>query len=230
MGTLPVEIWQQILASIPIDNEGSGTLVRLTFVNKAMLALIHVPTMWRPFYEKRYGHARPIRETERRNRTGEDWCKIYFERRRQDSSMCRNLRNLVVQYPQLNAQALNSGSEIANLGLDVWDALVAFVADDFPGLDIAEEQMKNTTGPLRCWPPKTIARLLERQFLSIIAARDAIDRWNLVKDYIHDPDPIKREVPFEEAFAGLSSFHGILVDDVCISLIYCSLLYSYSNY
>ncbi|EJC98722.1 uncharacterized protein FOMMEDRAFT_23533 [Fomitiporia mediterranea MF3/22] len=163
--------------------------------------------LWKPHYEHRYTHAEAAKENDRRNIFGEDWRKLYHSRRRLDHEALKNLRIIEAVSPEAR---IEPARRIAHLGLDIWDVLSDEASRPSPPLFQTEddiEKVKNGS-PLTNLTRKYWAAELKK----IIARRTAIDSWTSLSQSRADEEI--NPLPFEEAFATLSCFHGVLPDEI----------------
>ncbi|KAH8110622.1 hypothetical protein DFH11DRAFT_1514034 [Phellopilus nigrolimitatus] len=166
------------------------------------------PALWKAYYMHRYTHADVEKESERRSRLSDDWRRMYYERRQQDHKALDHLQ--VVIETTRSRTRVKHAREIAKLGLDAWDALVAESTRPLPVLFQSDRDIEKVKKGM---PLTNLSRKYwSSELQSIIAKRDAIEIWSSVKKHIRNN---KSALPsFEEAFATLSSFHGILSDEI----------------
>lgn len=208
MNLLPTEICIKILNELPCSEAGVHALARCGMTGNSTLRDASMdPSLWRVHYKRRYIHAECERECERRNRLAGDWRRIYQERRQLDREALENLRIIEASSPKTR---IEHARRIASLGLDVWDALSEESRRPLPPLFQRDEDIEKVKegSPLTNLTKKYWAS----ELLKIIARRHAIDQWSSLKRATAGEQITP--VSFEEAFATLSSFHGILPDEV----------------
>ncbi|KAI5122365.1 hypothetical protein M0805_004122 [Coniferiporia weirii] len=209
MDLLPTEIYLRILSELPLDSSGARTLARCGTSGKCMLRAASTDkTLWKRHYENYYRHADPTRENGRRSRLDDDWRQMYSERRQQDISALQHLQ--VIMKTVFSQTRVDHARKIVVLGRDVWDALTEEVARPPPVLFQDEKDIeKIKTG-------SSLTNLTRKywasELLNIIARRDAIERWSTLTEYERNGGG--NPLPFEQAFATLSSFHGILPEKI----------------
>lgn len=208
MSALPPEILRQILAEAPLNEEGARTLGRFTMVCRTFFALAQDPGLWKPFYNDRYKHYDSVQDSDRRRRLNDDWRKLYYERRLQDLRTLQELDELIITASSRNRLIIARG--IIDRGLETYDALDATADGQTAGL----LEMDDEYHLLKCGvlDVGTKRRTWAYRLLCIVAARDALTKWMLLIRFSSEEEDTL--VPFEAAFACLSSFHGYLGDDV----------------
>lgn len=208
MSSLPPELLQRILAEAPINEDGARTLGRFSMVCKAFFALARDPGLWKTFYNDRYKHFDSAQDADRRKRLEDDWSSMYYERRLQDLRALQELDELIETASSRTRLILARG--IVDRGLEIYDALDATADGQTVGLiEVANEDHLLKCGLLE---GEMKRRTWAYRLLCIITTRDALTKWTRLKRL--DSEEEDMQVPFEVAFACLSSFHGFLGDDV----------------
>ena len=209
MDLLPTELCIRILSELPTTADGVNILARCAMTGKSTLHAASLePRLWKPHYEHRYVHSDHEKELERRTRLKEDWRQLYGERRRLDRVALENLKALEICPPEAR---ITCARQLMELGMDIWDALSSEAHRPLPTLFHDEDDVVKVMGgsPLTNLTRKYWASEIRR----LITRRHAIDRWASLSRFI-SRDLGGEPVSFEEAFASLSSFHGILPDGV----------------
>lgn len=208
MDLLPTEICTKIFSELPLTEAGVRALARCSMTGHSTLrsaSLDH--TLWKPHYKRRYIHAQHNAEEERRGRLGEDWRRLYYERRRLDQEA---LENLSLIEASMHSSRIELARRTVQMGFDIWDCLAEEAARPPPPLFHEEEDLSKIVAGS---PLTILARRYWASELSmVISRRNAITQWHSLRyALVHGVDS---PLSFEEVFASLSSFHGILPDEV----------------
>ena len=202
---LPAEIFFHILDRLPRSDVGARTLSRCIMAGNCLLREVAMDEdFWKEIYDNRYKHADSTHEAERRRRSGGSWRVMYAERRKTDYTALERLK--AMEKAITSDEQTKLAAMIVESRFDVWDALTVEASQALrPPLLTAEDVQKLLKGaPLT----NLTRRYWASELLKVIARRNAIDVWETLRT----SDSL--QTTFEEAFATLSSFHGILPDVV----------------
>lgn len=224
MGLLPTEICIQILQMLPTSEIGVQTLMRCGMTGRCTLRDASMdPSMWKRYYLCRFIHSEPGKEKERQERFAGDWRLMYLERRQLDSKVIKQLQ-LVEAADTYSRIAL--AREIVILGRDIWDVLSIEAELPPPILFQTEEDIAKV---INGSPLTNLARKFwASELLRLISSGDAAQLWTelyvtstLGRNHYLECVMSKAMDPFtfEDVFAHLSSFHGVLADDVSFRMI-----------
>ncbi|KAL5519472.1 hypothetical protein ACEPAH_1155 [Sanghuangporus vaninii] len=208
MDVLPTELCVRILNELPISEAGVYTLIRCSLIGSSTLHAASLePTLWKPHYKYRYVHSDHAKEAERGVMFKENWRQLYQERRRIDHEALAALKALEACSSEDRAE---HARRMLIHGLDVWDILSEEAHRPLPTLFHTDEDVEKVKGgsPLTNLSRKYWAS----ELLRIIARSNAIEKWIRMRESI--PGEENERVSFEEAFAALSSFHGILPGEI----------------
>lgn len=118
---LPVELYLHICRSLgPSTPDTIKVLVNLLAVNSYVRAIVSRLATWRELYETRYTHDVSEKEESRRKQWGDDYCRLYCERRALDTRALSLVDEIRMQISGRSQRALILAKE---LSFDVWDAL-----------------------------------------------------------------------------------------------------------
>ncbi len=118
---LPVELYLHICRSLgPPSPDTIKVLVTLLAVNSYIRAIVAGLPTWKELYEARYTHDVSEKEEDRRRRWGDDYRRLYCERRALDHRALRLVDEIRTQIPGRSQRGLILAEE---LSFDVWDAL-----------------------------------------------------------------------------------------------------------
>ncbi|EJF66871.1 hypothetical protein DICSQDRAFT_151274 [Dichomitus squalens LYAD-421 SS1] len=119
---LPVELYIHICGFLNPSSSPDNikTLVNLSAVNSYVRAIVARLSIWKVLYEDRYTHDVPEKEASRRQRFGDDWRGLYFERRALDHRALDLVDKVRTEIPGRAEHALVLAKD---LSFDVWDAL-----------------------------------------------------------------------------------------------------------
>lgn len=208
MDLLPTEICIKVLSELPFTEAGVRALARCGMTGHSTLrnaSLDHA--LWKPHYKRRYIHAQRNAEEERRGRLGEDWRRLYYERRRLDQEA---LENLSLIEASIHRARIELARQTVKMGFDIWDCLAEEAARPPPPLFHEEEDLSKVIAGS---PLTGLARRYWASELSmVISRRNALAQWySLRHALVNGADS---PLSFEEVFSLLSSFHGVLPDEV----------------
>ena len=207
---LPVELYMYICNFLqPSDSPDIiKVLVNLLAVNSYVRAAIARLPIWKRLYEDRYTHDVPEKEASRRQRYGDDWRSLYFERRALDYRALRLVDKIRTEIPGRAKRALTLAKE---LSFDVWDAL-----DEERDLPIPP--YFRSPGD---WPPDQPAapHALPRAFWAkavqgVIARHWAVTTWRSVASG-------NWEIKLVDTLAAWSAFFGWSPHQVSLVLMCC---------
>lgn len=208
MDLLPTEICTKVLNELPLTEAGVRALARCSMTGHSTLRTASLDhALWKPHYKQRYIHSQRDAEEERRGRLGEDWRRLYYERRQLDRGALANLSSIEAS---MHSSRIELARRTVKMGFDIWDCLAEEAARPPPPLFHEEEDLNNVIAGS---PLASLARRYWASELSmVISRRSAITQWYSVKHaVVHEENS---SLSFEEAFALLSSFHGIHPDEV----------------
>ena len=206
---LPLDVLTKILTFLPASraryDDGSLTLAYFLRSSYLLRDAALVSSVWKTHYEMRYEHCEEGKEVARREAVGNNWRKMYLQRRQLDCLALRYLDDIVVERVgrQETARAL------FRLYMDVWDVLelesqcpipelFADGADRFIGSRIPHHAITR-----RYWA---------KSMLDTISRGHAIDIW---RTFWTAPSP--SEMPsFELTMSCLSCFFGQSEKRVCL--------------
>lgn len=206
---LPLDVLIKILSFLPATrarfDDGSLTLAHFLQSSNPLREAAFVPSIWKPHYEMRYEHCDEGREVARREAAGNNWRKLYLQRRQLDCLALQYLDNIVVERVgrQKNTRAL------FRLSMDVWDVLELESQCPVPEL-FAERADKfiGLTVPYRA----ITRRHWAKSMLDAISRGHAINMW---RTFWIVPSP--SETPsFELTMSSLSCFFGQSEKRVCL--------------
>lgn len=208
MDVLPTELCIRILSELPVSEAGISALIRCSLLGKSTLSAAALsPVLWKPHYECRYVHSVQTNEAQRRVTFGENWRSLYRERRKIDHEVRTALKALEGCAPRDRSE---HARRVVIHGLDVWDVLTEEDRRPAPPLFQTDADVEKVKGgsPLT----NLCRKYWTRELLNVIARRNAIGLWiDLMRFIAGKSDEC---VSFEEAYAALSSFHGVLPDEV----------------
>ncbi|KAL5533715.1 hypothetical protein ACEPAG_175 [Sanghuangporus baumii] len=208
MDVLPTELCVRILSELPISEAGVCALIRCSLIGNSTLRAASLElALWKPHYKHRYVHSDHAKEAERCVIFKENWRQLYQERRRIDHEALVALKALEACSSEDRAE---HARRVVIHGLDVWDVLSEEEHRPLPTLFQTDEDVEKVKGgsPLTNLSRKYWAS----ELLRIIARSNAIDKWISMKKSV--PGEENGRVSFEEAYAALSSFHGILPGEI----------------
>ena len=198
---LPLDVLIKILSFLPAAraryDDGSLTLAYFLQSSYLLREAALVPSIWKTHYEMRYEHCNEDKQVARREATGNNWRKMYLQRRQLDCLALGYLDKIVLE--RVGRQ--ETASALFRLYMDVWDVLelesqcpvpelFADGADGFIGLRIPRHAITR-----RYWA---------KSMLDTISRGHAIDIW---RAFWIIPPPF--ETPsFELTMSSMSCFFG----------------------
>lgn len=211
LATLPTEIYQIILSSIPpaYDDSSVRVLLAFTLANRQLLAAAHTSSLWKPHYFKRYLHTVEKREEERRTRLNGDWRRIYAERRSLDKQALKlvdEIREFVEGERHEKARIL-----LNQYGFDIWDALKLESEIPIPSCFRSPESLALASpSSLKVEPADDALsrRFWARSVMGMLARVEAVDVW--VQLFSAEA----KLVSFEDALGSLSSGFNVSLQEV----------------
>jgi F-box protein 21 len=206
----PLDVLIKILSFLPATRAryDDGSLSTLTYFLRSSYLLRDaalVPSIWKKHYEMRYEHCNEDKEVVRREATGNNWRKIYLERRQLDCLALRYLDKIVLERVgrQETAEAL------FRLYMDVWDVLELECQCPVP--ELFADRADGLTGS-RVPRHAITRRYWAKSMLDTISRGHAIDIW---RTFWIVPSP--SETPsFELTMSSLSCFFGQSEKRVCL--------------
>lgn len=206
---LPLDVLIKILSFLPASrarfDDGFLTLVSFLRSSHLLREAAFVSSNWKVHYETRYEHCDERKEVARREAAGNNWRKMYLQRRQLDCLALQYLDKIVME----RVGRKETAEALFQLSMDVWDGLelesqcpipelFADTADSFTGLRIPHHAITR-----RYW-----ARLM----LDTISRGHAIDLWRTFWTV-----PSSSETPsFELTISSLSCFFGQSEKRVCL--------------
>lgn len=193
---LPLDIYVEVLTRIPVAHDLSSvqTLLACTEASLELRNAAITPVIWQPHYLARYSHSLGAKEAERKRSVKDDWRLLMVSRLRLDGIALNALDAIVHHTSNRTARA----REVCELSLDVFDALHLQAQYPTSSMEISRSGLTK-----RYWA---------KQLSGLIARRQALSIWS---DCLANNEN-KSWVFFEQAIAGLSSFFGVTLTQVCL--------------
>ena len=206
---LPLDVLIKVLSFLPAAraryDDGSLTLAYFLRSSSLLREAALVPSIWKTHYEVRYEHSDEDKEVARREATGNNWRKMYLQRRQLDCLALQYLDKIVLEIVgrQETAEAL------FRLYMDVWDLLE--LESQCPVPELFAEREDGFVG-LKVPPHAITRRFWAKMMLDTISRGHAVDIW---RTFWMVPPP--SETPsFELTMSSLSCFFGQSEKRVCL--------------
>lgn len=195
---LPLDLYIEVLTRIPVVHDLSSiqTLLACTETSSELRNAAITPVIWQPHYLARYPHSLAGKEAERKRSFKDDWRLLMISRLRLDG-IASNALDAIVHY---TSNRIARAREVCELSLDVFDALHL------------QAQYPASSSELLC--SGLTERYWAMQLSGLIARRQALSTWS---DCFADNENKPAWVMFEQAIAGLSSFFGVTLTQVCLN-------------
>ncbi|KAF8807836.1 hypothetical protein BYT27DRAFT_7139292 [Phlegmacium glaucopus] len=198
---LPLDVLIKILSFLPASrarfDDGSLTLAHFLQSSNLLREAAFVPSIWESHYEMRYEYCDEGKEEARREAAGNNWRKLYFQRRQLDCLALQYLDKIVME--RIGRQ--ETAGALFRLSMDVWDVLELESQCPVPELfaDRADRFIR-----LRIPYHAITRRHWAKSMLDTISRGHAIDIW---RPFWVVPSPSKKP-PFELTMSSLSCFFG----------------------
>ena len=206
---LPLDVLIEILSFLPAFrarlDDGSLTLAYFLQSNHLLREAALVPSIWKIHYEIRYEHCDEGKEVARKETVGNNWRKMYLQRRQLDCLALRYLDKIVVE--RVGRQEI--ARALFRLSMDVWDCLD--LESQCPVPELFADRA-DTFIELRVPHHAITRRYWAKLMLDTISRGHAIDIW---RTFWIAPSP--PETPsFELTMSCLSCFFGYSEKRVCL--------------
>ncbi|KAI0715409.1 hypothetical protein C8Q76DRAFT_796170 [Earliella scabrosa] len=193
---LPVELYTHTLNFLPLEDASTlRTLHSVLSTSTYLRAAASSSLVWKPIYKRRYTQCVPAHEARRRAQFGDDYFRLFVERRRLDREAL-----LLVDEIRLNIAGRGARARVLarEYSFDVWDALTAETVLPLPKYFRSPHHLNSERDPApQAFPRRYWARAVQ----GVIARYWAVEMW---KRAVAGDD----EVTFEEVLMGFSAFFG----------------------
>lgn len=197
---LPLDVYAEIFIRIPVvqDDSSIKTLIACTEANSQLRNAAIIPSIWQPHYLARYTHSLEAKEAERRRDIKDDWRLLMISRLRLDGIALKALDAVV----HLTSDRTTLAREVCTHSLDIFDTI-----------HLEAQQPKLAKEGLASGLTKFY---WAKQLSGLIARREALGVW--IDCLVHNKN--SSWLFFERAIAGLSSFFGVSLTQVCLPAVH----------
>ena len=196
---LPVELYTHILSFLPLEEASTlKTLHSVLGTSTYLRAIVSSSSAWKPIYQQRYTQCVPANEARRRAQFGNDYLKLFLERRRLDHDALS-----LVDEIRLNIAGRSSRARVLarEYSFDVWDALEAETVLPVPQYCRCPYRRLDQDSEREAAPQALPRRYWAGAVQGVIARYWAVEMW---KRAVAEDDA----VTFEEVLMGFSAFFG----------------------
>ena len=197
---LSMDVYVYILNQLPVgvdgDDSSTKVLSNCCQANSQIREAALLSSIWEPHYRARYTFSVSEREFARKEKYGDDWRLMFYDRRRLDRLAVTLLDGIIEKRSDRTSRA----RKLCMLSLDIWNALDCETQCAVP--EIFRKHSDRTVADT----PATYAltrRYWAKEMQGVIARHNSIGLWAHLR--LQDPDNV---LSFEEVLAGISTFFG----------------------